>query len=192
MFTIWLKSYKICSGRSAYNGIHSFSMIVWSTNELNNDQCFCTICGKQCNPLLYWVNIIDNYIVCVWGLYIHGRHKCIFVLILSINAQRVVWKKNVKRISGSEAHRRSRNLLVDRHCADKSTCLNLAWPCLAGITINRELFLQEKINEWKHWEMIPFNITEKVTGVWLYEYKKALIDYMFREKISVPLLHILK
>jgi len=80
------------------------------------------------NVTLYCIeSILLTIILCVYGGFINMADISVFfVLILSINAQRVVWKKNVKRISGSEAHRRSRNLLVDRHCADKSTCLNLA------------------------------------------------------------------
>jgi len=38
-----------------------------STRELKIDQYVCTVCGKKCNPQFYWVNIIDNYIVCIWG-----------------------------------------------------------------------------------------------------------------------------
>ena len=41
--------------RSSYNWIHPFIFYDFrSTNELNIDQYFCTVCGKKCNPQFYW------------------------------------------------------------------------------------------------------------------------------------------
>ena len=68
MFTISLKSYEICSfilvGHHKWNPFTFYDFR--STNELNIDQCLCTVCGKKCNPQFYWINIIDNYTLCVW------------------------------------------------------------------------------------------------------------------------------
>ena len=53
MFTIWLKIYEMCSIILVCH--HTMESIHF---ELNIDQYFCTVCGKQCNP--------QYYIVCVW------------------------------------------------------------------------------------------------------------------------------
>jgi len=71
MFTFLVKSYQICS--FILDGHHRMESIYFrSTNKLNIDRYFCTVCGKKCNLQFYWFNVIDNYIVCVWG----ALHPC--------------------------------------------------------------------------------------------------------------------
>ena len=55
MFTNLVKSYEICLFILVWhhtmesNYFYDFR----STHELNIDQYFCTVCGKQCNPQYY-------------------------------------------------------------------------------------------------------------------------------------------
>ena len=60
-----LRKLIIYLSRSSYNEIHFFSIVfeVQMSLILIN---IVLVCGKNINRQFYWVNIIDNYIVCVW------------------------------------------------------------------------------------------------------------------------------